>query len=399
MAQNFVFPPGFSTASPNASVGTNGAAAPTSSTQVAGQGPTNLLTPLTLDASNRLIVSVGSSVLPTGSATAANQVLEIAQLTAINANTTGLNSTIDDISAATPSKAILIGADQGGALQPLILDGSSNLLVAVADTILPPGAATAAKQDTGNASLSTINTSNSAISASVLGLNEVHSPIGDPTPAQVMLVGGDQSGAIQPFILDGSSNLMVAVGDSVLPTGAATASKQDTGNASLATIATNTSNLNQSLTTPGSAAPAYLQQIGVVRAGNLVPITQGSAVSANSIPVVIASDQASIPAKVAGKAKVNIARNDYTGTPVTTAAYVTLIPTTSAAISEIFIFDSSGQTLVLAVGAAGLEVDQIYIVPGGNGIVPLAIAAGVRVSIKAVSANATVGEIDINCLG
>jgi hypothetical protein len=52
--------------------------------------------------------------------------------------------------------------------------------------------------------------------------------------------------------------------------------------------------------------------------------------------------------------------------------------------------------MALATGGAGSEVIQCYIFPGGNGPIPLAIASGVRVSVKAISATASVGEIDIN---
>jgi hypothetical protein len=94
---------------------------------------------------------------------------------------------------------------------------------------------------------------------------------------------------------------------------------------------------------------------------------------------------------------VNKVRNDYTGTPVTTGAYVQLIASTASAIRRIEIFDSSGETLVLATGAPASEVEQLYIVPGGNGVLLFDIPAGARVAIKAVSANAVCGEIVLNC--
>ncbi len=100
----------------------------------------------------------------------------------------------------------------------------------------------------------------------------------------------------------------------------------------------------------------------------------------------------------AGKPSVALARHDYT-VPVTTLAYTTLVASLPAAVSQLFIFDSSGQTLVLAVGAAASEVDQAYVIPGGNGELNLKIPTGSRVSIKAVSANATVGEISVTFLG
>lgn len=101
-------------------------------------------------------------------------------------------------------------------------------------------------------------------------------------------------------------------------------------------------------------------------------------------------------ASVYGQTPANHARNDYTVTPVTSSAYVQLLGSTSAVINAIEIFDSSGQTLVLAFGAMGSEVDQIYIIPGGNGRIPLSIPSGTRVSIKAVTATASAGYIDAN---
>lgn len=99
----------------------------------------------------------------------------------------------------------------------------------------------------------------------------------------------------------------------------------------------------------------------------------------------------------AGRATANApVRNDYTSVNVTTAAYVQLVASTTSATSEIEIFDSSGQTLKLAVGAAASEVDQIIIFPGGNGRIPLKIPASSRVSVKALSATASLGEIDVN---
>ena len=88
--------------------------------------------------------------------------------------------------------------------------------------------------------------------------------------------------------------------------------------------------------------------------------------------------------------------HDYSSVNVTTAAYVELIASTSVACKQLEIFDSSGQLLILALGAAASEVDKLYILPGGNGQVICNIPAGTRVSIKAVSASATAGYLAIN---
>ena len=77
----------------------------------------------------------------------------------------------------------------------------------------------------------------------------------------------------------------------------------------------------------------------------------GQAASAASVPVVLASDQSAISV-VQGLTQREFIRNDYTGTNVTTGAYVELIASLAFAIKEIEIFDSSGETLKLALGAA-----------------------------------------------
>lgn len=82
--------------------------------------------------------------------------------------------------------------------------------------------------------------------------------------------------------------------------------------------------------------------------------------------------------------------------PVTTTAYTTLIASTASAINAIEVFNSTGQLLLLATGAASSEVDVMYIMPGGNGKVPLIVGAGERLSLKAVSDNTATGLIAVN---
>jgi hypothetical protein len=104
-----------------------------------------------------------------------------------------------------------------------------------------------------------------------------------------------------------------------------------------------------------------------------------------------------VPSYAKGRSVVTFVRNDYSSVNVTTGAYVELIASTGSEINQLEIFDSSGETLKLALGAAASEVDLLLVTPGGNGIIPVNIPAGTRVSIRAVSATASVGEIDINC--
>jgi len=90
-------------------------------------------------------------------------------------------------------------------------------------------------------------------------------------------------------------------------------------------------------------------------------------------------------------------RNVYSSTNVLTSAWVQLDADIDSSIKELEIFDSSGETMKLGIGAAGSEVDLVQIPPGGNEHrVPAYLSEGIRLAIRAVSANATVGEIVIN---
>ena len=90
-------------------------------------------------------------------------------------------------------------------------------------------------------------------------------------------------------------------------------------------------------------------------------------------------------------------RNVYSVNPVTTSAWVQLIASTSVVANKVAIFDSCGQTMQLGFGAAGSEVQNLIIPPGGGGF-PLNIPAGTRISLRAISAtcNAASTEFDMN---
>lgn len=96
-----------------------------------------------------------------------------------------------------------------------------------------------------------------------------------------------------------------------------------------------------------------------------------------------------------GRFPVEMAKLDYS-TPVTTLAYTEVVAEMPDSSDQLEIFDSSGGVLKLAIGAPGEEVDQFYILPGGNGIVDFHIPVGSRVSVIADEANATTGFLYIN---
>ena len=89
-------------------------------------------------------------------------------------------------------------------------------------------------------------------------------------------------------------------------------------------------------------------------------------------------------------------RVDYATNNVATNAYYQLDAALNGNSRYAEIFDSGGQTMHLAVGASGSEVEVKKIMPGGSGLIPLRLDLGQRLAIKAVSANVSTGELVID---
>ena len=91
--------------------------------------------------------------------------------------------------------------------------------------------------------------------------------------------------------------------------------------------------------------------------------------------------------------------HSYATTNVTTSAYVTLDASSPQSTSNLLIVDTSTQLMKLAVGAAGAEVDLCTFQGNGNPVlVPTFVTAGVRLSLKAISASATAGYCTVSYL-
>jgi len=121
-----------------------------------------------------------------------------------------------------------------------------------------------------------------------------------------------------------------------------------------------------------------------------------------SIDTTTPSNSTPLPVANAGFSYLGSARLDYSSTSVTSGAWVELTASVGAsAVFGITLFDGGGYAMELGIGAAASEARVLLIPPGGfNGVIPLQIAAGSRLSIKAVgAATVSAGEIDINLMG
>lgn len=269
--------------------------------------------------------------------------------------------------------------------------GTGTFAVSAASLPLPTGAATSAKQP-------------------ALGT------AGTPSTDVLTVQGAASMTALK---VDGSATTQpISAASLPLPTGAATSALQTTGNTSLASIDGKTPALGQAAAA-GSVPVVISTRQESVATPLAVQLSNGtSAIDYNSGPagtttprVVLANrhESAATPVSVRisdgsafntpmgkGRTYADSVRYDYTGVNVGTVSWVQLVASTAANINAITIFDSSGKTLELGTGGAGSETRVMLIPPGGvDGPVQLYIPAGTRVAVRAVSATATAGELDI----
>lgn len=240
----------------------------------------------------------------------------------------------------------------------------SNLHVQVDTSALPTGASTSALQSSVQSAPGTPQTVAVTVQGNASG---VAIPVSGTISVTGVATSANQTNASQKTqIVDGSGNVI-----------SSTTNALDVNIKSATTLATTTN----------------LTQVG----GSAITLSQKT--SANSFPVVLASDQSSISvtqgAFTASNAPV---QNIYSSVNITTAAYTQLIASTTSATKYIDIFDSSGQAMILATGAAASEVILAYIPPGGDSF-SFAIPSGTRVAYKALSANATSGYLLLNLRG
>lgn len=364
--QSYVYPSG-SAASANASVGPTGTTAPASATEIAGVGPTGLLTPVSVDASGKVNVILSTATIEIG---------KVDQ----GAPNTDPNAWPIRITDGTHDALVSAAGAQ-------LVDGSAvTQPVSAASLPLPTGASTSALQTSGNTSLSSIATNTAGIPSTI-------TVPGTPA-ADAVTVQGNASGVPIPVSI--SSSVLSSVNVSQYG-GVSTSLGQKVSASSVpVTIASDDTVAISaaSLPLPAGAATSALQS---TISGQL-PATLGQKASAASLAVVLASNQSSIPvtSTANGSVPLQFVRNVYSSTNVTTGAYVQLIASTSGVANVAEIFDSSGQTLAIAFGAIGSEVQKFIVYPGGNGRMTLAIPAATRVSIIALSATASAGEIDLN---
>lgn len=349
-------------------------------------------------------------------------------------------SSVGPTGTAVPLDADMAGGTDGTNLRALKVDSNGELQIDVLTSALPSGAATSAKQDDQTSLLSSIDTSDASTATSAASLDTKLPSKGQTTMSGSVPVAIASNQTAIP-VTDNSGSLTVdgTVAVSNWPSTVDT----NTGAASSSTPRVVLATRHEAVATPlacqlsnGSAAVAYDSGAS----GSTVPrvvlatrheavatplaaqLSNGSAAlaydsgasSSATLRTVLATrhEAAATPISVrlsngsafgtpspAGRSYADSVRNVYSSTNVTTSAWVQLIASTAATINSLTIFDSCGQTLELGTGAAASESRVLIIPPGGfDGPVPLTIASGTRVAVRAISATCSTGELDITGL-
>lgn len=115
-----------------------------------------------------------------------------------------------------------------------------------------------------------------------------------------------------------------------------------------------------------------------------------------SVPISATSP---IPVTLSGSSNLDILASfnvDYTNI---TTSYYQVVGSTADAYSKIAIYDTTGETIELALGAASSEVVKMIIGPGCDQILEIQIPAGSRITVRSVGTNASGGSLVLNLLG
>lgn len=329
----------------------------------------------------------GTISLPTGASTLAEQQSQTTSLQL-------LDDTVATSGAAITAKGFAAVGTDGTNARILKTDASGELQIDVLSSALPSGAATSANQ-TNKAQYTrlTDGTDDALVTAAgelnVIATAQPGVDIGDVTV-------NNAAGASAVNIQDGGNS--ITVDGTVAATQSGTWTVQP-GNTANTTPWLSTINQGGNSATVTGANALKVDGSAVTQPVSGTVTAAVSTINSNAITATTRGSKIGLDVSELGYSMAHgPQRWDYT-TPITTAAYTQIVASLANDVQEVEIFDSSGQTLLFATGAAASEVNQFIIFPGGNGRVKLRIAAGTRISVKALSADATAGELDINFYG
>lgn len=299
-------------------------------------------------------------------------------------NVQPITTTLTDNSLATLTRSVITGYSSagGGSYNNVKVTPSGSLTVAVGDITGIVGQQTMANSIPVAIASNQSSIPVAATQSGTWNINNISGTISLPTGAATESTLSTLNGKV-PSNLTVTSTRLLVDGSGVTQPVSGTVTANQGGSWSVAA----TQSGNWSTRTQDGSGNAITSTLTMSNRGLDVNVL-------NNLNVAIVTSN-TLNTNTVGKTVVTSARNVYSSTNVTTSAYTQLVASLGNTVNAVEIFDSSGQTLWLATGAAGSETNQIYIYPGGNGFIPFSIPVSTRVSIKAVSATANAGEITV----
>lgn len=292
----------------------------------------------------------------------------------IDGYTANLQQTVSSDGGVIPPYALLMGGKNGTDFLGLSMGPAGEVNVITTSAALPTGAATEAKQDTGNSSLSSIdgkfttlnakdfatsakqdtgNTSLSGINTNTINIPNVITTEGGAQPSHGLVVMGHTGAGVSKHILiDATARVVTSVTASVLPTGASTLAEQQTQTTAIGSI-TETAPASD---TASSGLNGRLQRIAqrLTSLIALFPTSLGTKTAANSLAVTLSSDQAAIPnAVIAGtitNAQVTVGLTAVRATVAGTAP--------NAARKKLMVKPSENNTGVIYIGSSAVTTSN-----------------------------------------
>jgi hypothetical protein len=158
-------------------IAAEGGTQPSKGMVVMGHTGAGIVKHILVDTNGIQSVNVNNSALPTGGATAANQVTG-------NTHTADIPNVIGTDGGSVPSKAIMIGGTDGTNFQAISVDATGAVNTNIGTVALPTGASTEAKQDTGNTSLANIETDIALLEAKDFATETTLSALNTKIPSQ-----------------------------------------------------------------------------------------------------------------------------------------------------------------------------------------------------------------------
>jgi len=106
-----------------------------------------------------------------------------------------------------------------------------------------------------------------------------------------------------------------------------------------------------------------------------------------------------LPVTLSGASNLDVVASYNISFSNLTISYFQVVASTADAIDRIAMYETTGETIQLAIGGSGSEVLKLTIGPGCDQIIDVNIPAGSRIAVRTVGSNATAGSLILNMVG